>query len=374
MMPSTFFAKRKFDSLLNTIVFYDRYGQEIGFVESWLMDWRNPFGYPGASFYLKAPPAAPAEGVWAIDPARGQAGWTTTTAPEGLTIEVESDPKSAFTSKQQNLGFLHSIFGADQSRLSAFMIGKQDPAPYGEPMSSQMTIMDCNGEAKFQASDGPNSADQEHNSGVVKSGMKGGVSKKDAHISGGTVDARYYQVLGNMENKLILADLGTPEVELVRLSMNEPCVPFPPFCQQMGIWNWFIHGSTWKGEIVQPGYNQTIGSGLVQIQMTDGAATDMRFLALYSAFQFSNTRWSPLMQIITNVLLIVCLFCCCRCCWRCCCVSRVAESVVKSGLEESEKLMKTVDANVDEAPPKPTGWMACCSRRGGRTVALDAPK
>jgi len=228
------------------------------------------------------------------------------------------------------------------------MTGVQTNKPWGEPFVDQMTVRDCQGTIKFQAGNG------------VISETVGGV------------DAHYKTEQANTENTVSVSDLGVPAVQLVRLQVTEPCVPFPPFCAQMGMWNWFIHVDQWEGRITQPGYNESVGSGLISIKMTDGAATDMRFLALYSAYQFSNTRWSPLMGIVTNLLLLLCCCGCCRCCYNGTQPAEAKAAVVsKDAQAETEKLLKTVEGPPESAPAKPAGIFACCSR-GGRSVDVRA--
>lgn len=364
MMPTTFTAKRKFASFLNVIVFYDAKGEEFGFVESWMIDWKNPFGYAGASFYLKAPPKSPTQGIWAIDPLRGEDGWKLLATPAPASGDLKEEEADMWKKQEEydrehgtksaiapgNHGFMHGIFGDHQNRLSAYITGDQGGSGVGSPFNDLMVVRDCQANVKFYAGDG-----------------------EIREIESG-VDAKYEAKPANTENTLSIKDRGTPAVELVRLIQKEPCSPFPPFCAQMGMWNWFLHGEQWEGQIVQPGYNQSVASSLgLTIKMTDGAATDIRFLTLYSAYQFSNTRWSPLMMIVMNILLVGCCLGCCRCCFtEADSAKAAAAKLSQQAREETEMLMKTTEAQETQAQQqqKPDGWMACCSRRGRNVEPL----
>lgn len=178
-------------------------------------------------------------------------------------------------------------------------------------------------------------------------------------------DSTYEQKRSNTENALIIRDLGNPPTDLIRITMKEPCRPFPPFCAQMGMWNWFIHGYTWQGDLLTPGWQQNMG-GFIGISMSSGEAEDMRFLTLYSTYTFSNIRWSPFM----TYFFLACLLCGCGCCCYCCCW-RSSEPEPEAKNEETMKLMQTkeieCEAPVVEKQPAPS-LLACCSRRG-RTVA-----
>jgi len=364
MMPTTFFAKRKWASFLNMIVFTDRFGKEFGYVQSWFIDWKNPFGYPGASFYLKALPSQPRQGVWRLDPTKGTYGWAAPTpAPEGAEGEGLSEQdiweqKQAYMRRHgtnsydvENQAFLSHWYGNTENRLLAYITGQHSDQPFGEPFKDHMYISDCRDKKKMEAHDGSITV---HHAGK---------------------DAQFYTKRRNTENLMVISDFSTPTIELVRVGMKEPCWPFPPFCAQMGMFNWFLYGNEWEGQIVQPGYNQTVGNGFLGIQMTDGAATDMRFLALYSSYQFSNTRWSPLMLLLWHLAVISCCCGCCRCCFFVGPAARKkAEEEYRSALEEREKLMKTMEAEDKKETEGERGW-ACGTACGrGRTVAPTESK
>merc|ERR1719272_1492268 len=150
-IPQIFRAKRTFFSFFNTIVFEDRHGKEFGFVESWFGDWKNPFGYPGASFFPKAEPSEGQDGVWNINgPTTGEDG--TFAANDELTQEglaqneddmfgTESQNGQTLNTNQVNNnqvqsensgGFFEHFFRGfsknDHHRLAAFMVGKHDGA------------------------------------------------------------------------------------------------------------------------------------------------------------------------------------------------------------------------------------------------------
>jgi len=106
----------------------------------------------------------------------------------------------------------------------------------------------------------------------------------------------------------------------------------------------------------------------MNVEITDGASTSMEFLALYTAYMYSNTRWSPLMFYIGWAGAI--LFCCgCGHGCRICCKksSKAADGYGKAALEETQTLMKSARSEAEE--PKSNPW-ACCSRKTGRSVGL----
>lgn len=366
-MPRTFFAKRKWASFLNRVIFYDRFGKEFAHVETHFLDWKNPFGYPGASFFLKALPTEARQGLYRLNPQKGEDGWAAPTPAPGVAAAgpAEEANSTAWDMHQQWVrkhgsasydvetenAFLHKTYGQSQNRLVASIHTKpSDKNNFFETaLSENMLITDCKGHHKFE---------------VYGEDDHGTIGRHNA----GKNDAQYYTKRRNTENSVIISDFSSPTVELVRLHMSNPCSPFPPFCQQMGIWNWFIYNLKWGGEIVQPGYNETVGNGFIFVQMTDGAATDMRFLALYSSYQFSNTRWSPLMFIVMWTLFLIGICCCCRCCCNCC---RGAEKKVEEEKEEAEKLMETVEGEL-KGEEKKSSIFDCCSRKG-RTIYPGMP-
>lgn len=340
-IPQTFVAKRRFFSFLNTIVFEDRHGNEFGFVESWLGDKKNLFGFPGASFYLKAAPTDGDDGLFNLEgPTAGQDG-TFESSPvtnQGEGAQGESTWGS----------FFRSVRGDQNHRLAGFMVGNQEP-PNGRPWLDQMEIRDCKGDVTAKAEDG-------------------------ALIIRGAIDAQYHQRRTNTENEVVVEDLGQPPQELVRITMKEPCKPFPPFCAQMGVWNWFLHGYSWEGRIMRPGSSNTMAGlgAMLDIQVSSGAAEDVRFLTLYSAYQFSNTRWSPFMNWIWWILFFSPIVCCCwRSWWGC---WRLGDSPKVEQQEETQKLMQTQEVEMGTKVPEEKqstgGFMACCSRRG-RVVAAN---
>jgi len=298
MMPVRFIAKRKFFALLNTIVFYDQLGNELGIVQSRLIDWNNLYGYPGASFYVTAAPRAPDDGAGAINP----------------------KPSSNF----------YSIANSTRHRLVGSIIGSN-----ATPSADTVQIRDCHSKPRFSV-----------NTGVVTSH---GVRDSTYYMSEG-----YYITTWSQRNTLIFEDLGVPAQRMVELSMETPCIP--PFCSRMGPGAGFIwFGWSWKGRIVQRGYNQSVSAGLMSLQMTSGAATDMEFLALYSSFQFSNTRWAPLLVVTFFVLLLA--FCCTCICGCCCTAATLLDEPEEEAGEETERLL-------EEEEPASTSVFACCVRRG----------
>lgn len=330
-MPPTFFAKRRFGSLLNTIDFSDQFGREFGYVESWFIDWKNPFGYPGASFYLKTiTTTGDRVGSWKLNP--GQKESVPNPSANAAGVQGTSEKKH---------------------QLLASMNGKHAP-PVGSPTSDEMYVKDCNGVQKFEA------------------------GKKNIHVHKAGKDAQFFTKQVDAENSLVITDFNVPTIELMRAFMSSSCVPFPPFCAQMGKFNWLIYGSEWEGQIVKPGYNVTAANATLGVAMTDGAATDMRFLALYTSYQFSNTRFSPLMFIVVNLVLCVCCVCFIRCCF-CEYRYRSNSNAASSTAQEKERLMSTIESpkehNAHEAPkekPPSSGLWNCCSRKGGgggRTVS-----
>lgn len=351
-MPIKFRAERKFASFSNIIFFLDRNGHEFGWVESNFIDWKNPFGYPGATFYLKTLPAEGNQGVYHLNPSRGSYGWPSDTSkPDNVNESIWNQRQNyvrqhgsdAYDVENQR-GFLRSTYGMTQNRYVASMTVKHKTPYFGDPFSDHMVIEDCRGKKLFKVKD----------------------QRIKVHEAGS--DAQFRTHRKNTENTMKIYDYSTPVRELVRVAMKEPCWPFPPFCQQMGMWNWFMHKNRWFGEIVAPGYNMSSEDGLLFAQVDDGAATDMRFLALYTAYEFSNTRFSPLMHVIFHVLLLICLaFCCCCCCNR---VIHPGEHAKKEKTiqEETERLMGTVEVHHDShfQPASKDNYlnpMACCSRR-----------
>merc|ERR1712205_131191 len=86
--------------------------------------------------------------------------------------------------------------------------------------SDHVYVKDCKGKLKFEA-----------NQGKIRDDTSKGT------------DAQYHLARKDTENSVIISDFSTPVQDLVRISMKEPCNPFPPFCQQMGMWNWLF---LWK--------------------------------------------------------------------------------------------------------------------------------
>jgi len=372
MMPQTFFAERRFASFLNTIVFSDHRGREFGYVKSWFMDWQNPFGYAGASFYMRVPDEDPADvgGVWTMDPDRATMSFE-------KSQEIGAMPEtSAMTAaeaevweKKMNWDYRHGV-GAKYNGYwhVGSMHGVHDASSLlintswakiaaGHPQVDQMDILDCHGKLTTQAQNGE-------------------------LTSHSYEDATYYVDQTGPANQLIFQDLSIPKQGVAELIMKAPCQPFPPFCAGMGMSGWFLYGSKWEGRITQQGYNVTTGiSGLKEI-VGAGAAADMTFLTLYSSYQYSNTRWSPLMFILMNALLpLLCLCCCIRHCF-CTTASYTARKVAPEEKgwhqvdEETQKLMTTKEwaEEWDHGgwDPKPTStglWGSCCRRPGGSTIA-----
>lgn len=362
-IPQIFHARRVFFSFFNTIVFTDRHNNEFGFVESWAGDSKNPLGFAGASFYLKAEPVPPADSVWNMaGPTAGEDG----TFNQPLTHEALAKNEQQMlggdsaighgnlrnyddqkTATEAGRGWFDTILRAfstqNHHRLAAFMVGDQSGGANPFAKADVMTVRDCKGRAQVKAYDGK-------------------LIFRDAK------DAQYYQKVRNTENSLIVTDLGNPPRDLVRVVQKQPCSPFPPFCAQMGMWNWFLHGTKWDGEVVVAGTNNDMSSLLgadatMTVSMSSGEAEDMRFLTLYTAYQFSNTRWSPFMNWVW-VFLVVCPLLCCI--YGCCC--RGGGSPPKAEREETQKLMETKEAPKEKKEEKRT-FMACCSRFGGQAVA-----
>lgn len=359
-IPQIWTAERVFFSFFNTVKFMDRNGKEFGYVQSWASDWKNIFGYAGASFYLKTTESQGSDGIWRIDgPTTGEDG---TFADSPLTQEGLADNEQQMfgdtnlgqgsqVRQEQGRGWWDLLFRGttDQHhRLAAFMVGSHE-GPVGNPFKDDMTIRDCNGQAQVKVTDGK----------LVFRNAK---------------DARVIQQQRNTQNTLILRDSGEPPMDLVRVTAKESCKPFPPFCAQMGQWNWFIHANEWEGHIVTPGSTNDMGSSIknvipdltLTVSMSSGESEDIRFLTLYSAYQFANTRWSPFMNWVWWLLVVIPLFCCL---FRCFCGSR--EEKPTTNIEETEKLMQTQEAQEKLPEKREGGFLACCSRRGGRGVAAN---
>jgi len=310
-MPKRFTAKRKWASFRNIVLFEDQDWIEFGWVHNWLIDWKNPFGFPGADFYLKALPDNGKTGTWRMHPKPGLFGWASQVRNGDSTDNLHG-PQSVWSARNEyqrkhgndnydvenQKNFLRATYGTTQDRLLAYMHGEHNPKWFfdwfgGNPFAEHMYIKDCRDEKKMEAND--------HSIYLQHAGR----------------DAQYYTTVKNEENTLHIADFSIPTREIVRLRMKAPCVPFPPFCQQMGAENWFIHNQKWSGEITQPGYNESLGNNIIGIHEEASGATDMRFLALYSTFQFSNTRWSPIMEWLWLIIDILFCICCCQCCFCC---------------------------------------------------------
>jgi len=348
-IPQTFHAKRKFFTFLNTIVFEDRHGVEFGFVESWLMDIKNLFGFPGASFYLKAASTAGLTGKFNLEgPTPDQDGtFNTDNAAKNQAQTAPQETWEQFFSSMRGKNSGFGMYGDASHRLAAFMVGNRD-LPNGKPWLDQMTIMDCKGQVSHRAQDG-------------------------LLIYREATDAQYYQRRTNTENELIVEDLGQPPQPLVRITMKEPCHPFPPFCANMGMWNWFMHGYAWEGKVMRAASDSAMANGLLKMKLTNGEAEDVRFLTLYSMYQFSNTRWSPFMNWIWWILFFSpCLWCC----WRRPCSNMqvwYGDQAGANAKEETQKLMQTQEVEMGTKVPDAQmatggGFMACCSRRGGRGI------
>jgi len=292
-MPQTFSAKRKFWSFRNHIDFYDTNGRPLGFVKSWFIDLKNPFGFSGASFYLPPIP----------------------------------------------------LIGASQEiRLS----GSMTSPDFKDAFADRMEIQDCQGAERFKVADG-----------VLFNTVMGPVTLGGSPTQ--TVrDATYVAKRTNSENQLIIQSLSFPHRNLVELTMKNPCRPFAPFCAGMGLGGWFIYGDEWQGGFIN--------------QPSAGAATDMDLLALYSSFQFSNTRWSPPMFIALNILMLLCCICCIR---RCCCTRSANKTeMAHFTSEEADALVTKVAEDTREEPkpaPGSTSIFTCCARRGRTILPADAP-
>lgn len=330
-MPKVFHAKRAFFSLLNTIFFYDQHGHEFGFVQSWPVEWKNPMAVGGATFFLKASEVNADEGLWEINPQPGGGG--------DLTQVALEDPSAS-----KGTYFLKKLEGKVSKAKTHIPIASMDgKGTWSDPQSDHITIKDCQNNVIVQAHDGH-------------------IMFRSAH------DSDYVQDEGEAENKLIIRGLGHPAKDLVRVVKKAPCFPFAPFCERMGALNRFMHGVglEWEGKIIQPGYTDT--SGLVRISMTNGASTDMRFLTLFSSYEFSNTRLSPVVESSMFLVLVLCLVVCVRCC--CCfnCCGGRARSKVEPTKEETEKLMETVEEKSPRKSPKGENCFMCCTRKGGREL------
>lgn len=435
-LPEKFYAHRKFTSFFNTIVFKDMGGREFGFVESHFIDWKNPFGFPGATFYLKDTPALPRMGVWHMNATRGSYGWgqagtNAATPPPGSATSINcggnyaascadcaiaggaatchgecvwhyntcqlavqctelttlaqcktstqcawvnnacqvnlwpdyheaneqqsSDAYNVENEKALNRG----TYGHQQNRRAAEMKarGRNEGVEsiFTTPFDFDMIIKDCNGNELFTATD-------DHILRVHNAGKESSIITQR----------------GDSENVLLVQDRSIPVKDLIRVSMEEPCWPlFPPFCQQMGKSEWSLHPSIlwqkdFEGRVIEPEYNQSTANNFINLEFKDGGATDMRFITLYSAYQFSNTRFSPLMTWINWILS---LFCICVCC-QCCCVPLPSRELRADEIrEEQEKLMGTIefDPEMNTRAPMQSkrghflgvggGSMNCCSRR-----------
>lgn len=374
-MPALFYFKRKWAAFFNIIEVKDRYDHDIGFVQTWLFNWKDPFGYPGATFYLKSHKKKAKDGIWELHPQRGADGWGgNASSMTSLNLrrqeELGDEEEEGFIDKLKS--FFFGNYGWSKSnRFSGTITGK-----FGF-FNSDMSIMDCNGDEIVHAWR-MTAAQRWYNSVFKKSKLnylndygtiRNFVSGKE--VKGG----RYYTKESATANVLTIQDNARPAVDLARIDMPETCNPFPPFCAKMGTFAWFWYGDAWEGRIVQPGYNDTLG-GLfdLSIRATAGSGTDMRFLTLYSAYQFSNTRWSPLMGLIVNIAILSCCGCLC---WSCCATAPPPKSEPR---EESETT-KLIDAEMSGGGSIAEGIAAsdqytgspwnCCTRRGGRTIAIQ---
>jgi len=343
-MPKTFYFKRKFASLTNTIILSDHSGKELGYVQSWLLDWKNLFGFPGASFYLHAPPAAPVAGEFSLHPKAGADGWASAnqaTLAKDVNDQTLLDASLQTQRRQGGGAFRTENVGAKggkaDNRLVASMTGKRDLSGV---FSNEMHITDCQGKPLFTAG--------ENNIKVHDAGK----------------DAKWRTKRSNSANQLFILDEATPASEIAEITMEQPCWPFPPFCQHMGKFDWTAHGYEYQGEILAPNFNADLSTGGMEIETAGGAGTDMRFLALYSAYQFSNTRWSPLMLYVGYALLVLfCIGCCglARCLVRCICGDGKKVAEKSKHAEETKTLIQK------EEPKKDSIW-ACCSRKQGPRV------
>jgi len=374
MMNRTFFARRSWNSFLNLIIFFDREGNEIGYVQSWLMDWRNPFGFPGASLYLKAHVEAAHKGEFG-EPTENAYGWTSSNeAPLQLNVtqqaileahaeHLRDSGTNAYDVETHEAGRLS--LGRFSHRPVAYITGKEDPSGefldqlkyfFGGAFIDQVQIKDCKDELLFKTKDN-------------KVSIAGDKVQADSQFETSQTEAA---------NKIVISDFTAPvPVELATMEQKAPCSPFPPFCAQMGLLNWVFHKDEWEGQITEPGYAETINSGSVNVELTSGAATDMRFLLLYSSFLFSNTRWSPVMWYVAWGSLIFLIMALCGCCKCCPCPFWPFRGHMKQDFyildPESEHLMKTVESESPQESPK-SGMFNCCSRKGGgRQIGVTIP-
>jgi hypothetical protein len=219
---------------------------------------------------------------------------------------------------------------------------------FKDAFADRMEVQDCQGARRFKVADGV----------LFKTALGpvtlGGSPTQEVR------DATYITKRTNAENQLIIQSLSFPHRNLVELTMRKPCRPFAPFCAGMGLTGWFIYGDEWEGGFIN--------------QPSIGAATDMDLLALYSSFQFSNTRWSPSMFIALNILMVSCCLCCiCRCCHT---RSSNKSEMTHHTPEEADALV-TKFAEDPKEEPKPTegssSIFGCCGRRGRTILPADAP-
>jgi hypothetical protein len=253
-------------------------------------------------------------------------------------------------------------YGNQQNRRAAYMNVKHDENTFlgifTNIWDSDMEIEDCNGVPLF-------TAERNHRLYAANAG-------KDSYIRTES---------GDTENVMLIQDRSTPVKDLIRVSYEEPCSPlFPPFCQKMGKNRQILHPSSFynnefEGRIIQPEYTQNTGANnLIELKYRDGGATDLRFITLYSAYQFSNTRWSPLMTIIFAVLDFICFCVCCQCC----CVKLPSREERREEFkEDQEKLLSTIEIDPMMSTEVPavqkrghflgTTNLNCCSRQASNT-------
>jgi len=391
MMPSTFYAKRAFFALLNTVYFYDSKGSEIGYVRSWALDPKNLFGTPGATLYLKTDQADADEGMYKIHPRPGHGGnWNKDTEGEGhkpvggkpqtydgeLTQEQyerrervqhgrlrgeEIEQYGGFGYKPTSWTdhFAHGWRYSHREYIAvAHMHGSHEGEYGGGPTDDFVTIKDCQGNHIIQAN-------------------KGKLVYRNA------VDAEAHQVESSLENDLLITDLAEPPEVMIKLYEKEPCNPFPPFCKHMGTRNWILHGSKWQGEFTHKGLN--LANGLLDVSVGAGASSDIRFLTLFSMFQYSNTRLAPCFEWAFTLFILYSLghffftrTCCSYHC--CCCGCNLCGIRWCKPREEKKAAVETPREEIDPLVSKDFhhdvgggSFLDCCTRSGGRTGVRVAP-
>lgn len=129
-------------------------------------------------------------------------------------------------------------------------------------------------------------------------------------------------------NEAVIFGLGTDAEALVKFEQREPCWLWP-MCTSLPDRGWLALAPwvarEWTGEVLQKGYGQQLGQfetgskvdgdGFSE-NMGANAATDMKFLALWSLHVFGATKFSPAQQWLMGLTsLFLMTYCCAHCCF-----------------------------------------------------------